>query len=98
MNRQTLILALVVLVGCLFLGFLWNQPLAGQAPAAPAGKVGKYQVLVASDPAGNIVAILCDTETGQLWQSRAPGPSLTRRLQIDGQWQPTLSPVQEQKK
>jgi hypothetical protein len=67
MNRQTLILGLVVVVGCLVLTCLWNQPLAGQAPAAPAGTVGKYQVVVASDQVVNMV-ILCDTETGRVWQ------------------------------
>ncbi len=88
MNRQTLILGFVVVVGCLVLGFLWNQPLAGQAPAAPAapaGKVGKYQVVVASDPDGNIVAILCDTETGKVWQSGAPSGH-PRPLRIQSGW------------
>jgi hypothetical protein len=94
MNRQTLILGLIVVVGCLVLGLLWSQPLAGQAPAAPAGKVGKYQVSVCSlgaDPTR--VAILCDTETGQLWQARLQPPSGPGFV-----WQRIIgSPVQEKK-
>jgi hypothetical protein len=95
MNRQTLILGLVVVVGCLVLGFLSNQPLAGQAPAAPAGKVGKYQVVVASDPDGKIVAILCDTETGQVWQSRAASRLHPRPLEIETPWRSVRSAVKK---
>jgi len=92
MNREALILGLVVVVGCLVLGLLWNQPLAGQAPAAPAGKVGKYQVSVCSVP-GLQVAVLCDTETGQLWQVPLPRP-----LGAGLVWQRIIgSPVQEKK-
>jgi hypothetical protein len=51
-----------VLIAGLILGLVWQRPTPGQAPLAPASKVGKYQVTICTS-----AAILCDTETGDLW-------------------------------
>ena len=91
MNRQTLMFLLVVVMGCLLLGVLCRQPSAGQAPTAPAGKVGKYQVSVCSMGQGNLtsrMAVLCDTETGQLWQVLLPPPPGPSQV-----WQRVIAPV-----
>ena len=89
MNRQTLMFLLVVVMGCLLLGVLCRQPSAGQGPTAPAGKVGKYQVSVCVIQSTQYrTAVLCDTETGQLWQAALP--ELPRPSK---DWQGVIGPV-----
>jgi hypothetical protein len=96
MKRQTVSLCIVLLVGCLILGLLWNSPSQGQGPAAQAGKVGKYQVAVVITRPGEMTVILCDTETGQMWQnSSGPGGDiLPARKNF---WNQIASPVPKKK-
>jgi hypothetical protein len=77
--RQLLLLLAAFLLGGLVLGPWWNLSPVSQAQPAPAGKVGKYQVS-ASMTQATTYAILCDTETGQLWELRG------------GVWTPLPSP------
>jgi len=100
MNRQTVLFAVILFVGIFILGLVWNPPSVGQAPLGPAGrqafeaqagKAGKYQVAIGSLGAGNVVVILCDTETGQLWEKMDhPNTAQVR-------WQPVSSPFAKQK-
>lgn len=88
-QRLALLISPCILLGCLILALFLNQPSVGQAPAAPAGKVGKYQVSVALTDV-TVLAIMCDTETGELWRSSLP--------KVAPQWTPIDSPVQQKKK
>jgi hypothetical protein len=88
MRARHYLLAGACFVLGLLLAPLWHQPAGGQLPplqGAP-GKVGRYQVSM-SVWQGGIFAILCDTETGQLWQCGGGG----------AQWQPFNSPVHKKK-
>ena len=89
-QRFALLISVCIVVGSLILALFLNQPSVGQAPAAPAGKVGKYQVSVALTDRSALV-IMCDTETGELWRC-------TLATKVALQWTPIDSPVQQKRK
>jgi hypothetical protein len=86
MRARHYLLAGACFVLGLLLAPLWHQPAGGQLPplAVGPGKVGRYQVSMAMSQ-GGMNAILCETETGQLW------------WYLGGKWQPMDSPVHKKK-
>jgi hypothetical protein len=63
--RPSLIISAAIVVGCICLGLMINQPSAGQQPA-PARQVGRYQAIAGEKaPKGGIRVIVCDTTTGE---------------------------------
>jgi hypothetical protein len=55
-----------IIVGCICLGLLLNQPSTGQQPT-PAPQVGRYQAFTGESPGGAKRVILCDTTTGECY-------------------------------
>jgi hypothetical protein len=94
MNRRTVSLCVVLLLGCLLLGLIWNSTSQGQGPAAKAGKVGKYQVTTAIFK-DYLAIIVCDTETGQIWE-KFGSKEKTGRV-IHNRWQGHDLPVPQKK-
>src|SRR5262249_54111523 len=72
-RRYSLAIGICIGLACLTLGFLLGQPSAGQAAPAlsPEAKPGRYQVAVTHGQ--GLVVILCDTQTGQLWEKYDTG-------------------------
>jgi hypothetical protein len=63
--RPSFILAAAIVVGCICLGLLGNQPSAGEQ-AAPAKQVGRYQAIAGERvPNRGVRVIVCDTTTGE---------------------------------
>src|SRR5262249_52909430 len=70
--RPTLIIATAIVVGCICLGLLVNQPSTGQqpqrfsTPPVEAPQVGRYQAFAGElVPNGGVRIIVCDTTTGE---------------------------------
>jgi hypothetical protein len=87
-RRYSLAIGICIALACLTLGFLLGQPSAGQAAPAlpPEAKPGRYHVAITH---GQVtVAVLCDTQTGQMWYSNGAGTG----------WFEWESPVTEKKK
>jgi hypothetical protein len=74
--RPSLIVSVAIVLGCISLGLLVNQPLVGQQ-VAPAGQVGRYQAFAGErGPSGGVRVIVCDTTTGECyvhWQEANKG-------------------------
>jgi hypothetical protein len=89
-RHYSLAIGICIALACLTLGFLLGQPSAGQAAPAlpPEAKPGRYQVAGVQSQQGLCHAILCDTQTGQMWYSDKLG----------GVWFEWESPVTEKKK
>jgi hypothetical protein len=97
MSKSGIVLiALCVFAGVVTLAPFLGAPSAGQPPAG-TGNVGKYQVSVSTvqAPGSGLHgrAILCDTETGQLWESAIPNPGSPKWV-----WAEMPSPIKQNKK
>src|ERR1700730_16426223 len=90
LRHQLVPIGTCVLLGCVVLGVFLSQRSVAQPAAGPTGKIGKYQVSITMTvgPTRSLLtqAILCDTETGQMWQRSVVGAE-------GGEWSPLSSPV-----
>jgi hypothetical protein len=65
--RPSVLISTAIVVGCICLGLVVNQPSVGQQPAL-AGTVGRYHAFTGERaPKGGVRVIVCDTTTGECY-------------------------------
>jgi hypothetical protein len=69
--RLAFVVSLLLLAGSLIMNVPGRIAVAQDAEAAKPG-VGRFQNQTTVHPAGTIMVVVCDTQTGQCWLSGSP--------------------------